>query len=128
MLSKVLTRTNQAKKDYRWIKNLITTVLRDRSSSQPKQVVANLYVGEWIKYLQDAGEEVRIRFRGGEGYIPRKEMGNKRVLEIYFIDVGQGDSILIQTADDKRVLIDGGMDKSAHSFLQWKYNLKKYMQ
>jgi len=58
--------------------------------------------------------------------VPSKDIGKERVLEIYFIDVGQGDAILIQTADDKRVLIDGGKDKSAHSFLQWKYNLKKY--
>ena len=58
--------------------------------------------------------------------MPRENISNKRILEIYLIDVGQGDSILIQTADDKRVLIDGGMDKSAHSFLRWKYNLKKY--
>lgn len=55
-----------------------------------------------------------------------KSIGKERLLEIYFIDVGQRDAILIQTADDKRVLIDEGKDKSAHSFLQWKYNLRKY--
>ena len=79
-----------------------------------------------MKYLEDSGEELHIRFRGGEGYTPSENIGKERILEIYFIDVGQGDAILIQTADDKRVLIDGGKDKSAHSFLQWKYNLKKY--
>lgn len=47
-------------------------------------------------------------------------------MEVYLIDVGQGDSILIQTPDDRRILIDGGMDKSALSFLRWKYNLKKF--
>ena len=122
----MLARAKEARKDYRWTKRLITTVYSDPMSGAQRQVVANLFVGEWIKYLEDVGEEVRIRFRGGEGYVPRENIGNKRVLEIYLIDVGQGDSILIQTADDKRVLIDGGMDKSAHSFLQWKYNLKKY--
>ena len=29
-------------------------------------------------------------------------------LEIYFIDVGQGDSTLIVTPNDKTILIDGG--------------------
>ena len=29
-------------------------------------------------------------------------------LEIYFIDVGQGDSTLIVTPNDKKILIDGG--------------------
>lgn len=31
-------------------------------------------------------------------------------LKIYFFDVGQGDSIFIETEDDKQVLIDGGPD------------------
>lgn len=33
-------------------------------------------------------------------------------LEIYFLDVGQGDSILIRTPNDNDILIDGGPDKS----------------
>jgi len=126
MSSKGLATAQKAKKDFRWTKRLITTVYSDRKSSRPRKIMAHLFVGEWTKYLEDFGEELHIRFRGGEGYVPRENIGNERVLEIYFIDVGQGDAILIQTADDKRVLIDGGKDKSAHSFLQWKYNLKKH--
>ncbi|MGH1566062.1 MAG: hypothetical protein ACRBB5_01245 [Nitrosopumilus sp.] len=47
------------------------------------------------------------------------------MLEIYFLDVGQGDAILVQTPNDRRILIDGGRDAKAYSFLKWKYNLKK---
>lgn len=126
MSSKGSATAQKAKKDYRWTKGLVTKVYSDRRSNLPRKIVARLFVGEWVKCLKDFGEELRIRFRGGDGYVLSKSIGNERVLEIYFIDVGQGDAILIQTADDKRVLIDGGKDKSAHSFLQWKYNLKKY--
>jgi competence protein ComEC len=35
----------------------------------------------------------------------------KKDLEIYFLDVGQGDSILIKTVDNFNILIDGGPDK-----------------
>jgi len=126
MLSDILAAAEEAEKNYRWTKRLMTTVYRDPKPERPRKVVAHLFVGEWTRYLKDAGEELRIRFRGGEGYVPRDRIGNERVLEIYFLDVGQGDSILIQTPDDKRVLIDGGENKSAHSFLQWKYNLRKY--
>jgi len=126
MSSKGLARAEKAKKDYRWTKRLKTTVYSDRRANRPRKTVANLFVGEWTRCLEDFGEELHIRFRGGDGYVSSKNIGSERVLEIYFIDVGQGDAILIQTADDKRVLIDGGKDKSAHSFLQWKYNLKKY--
>ncbi|OGB73565.1 hypothetical protein A3K24_01815 [candidate division Kazan bacterium RIFCSPHIGHO2_01_FULL_44_14] len=34
------------------------------------------------------------------------------LLHIYFLDVGQGDAILISTADHKHILIDGGPDGS----------------
>lgn len=37
-------------------------------------------------------------------------------LEITFIDVGQGDSILIQTPDDKNILVDGGGIPSWHNY------------
>jgi len=33
-------------------------------------------------------------------------------LHLYFLDVGQGDSILVRTPSDRRVLIDGGPDNS----------------
>jgi len=34
------------------------------------------------------------------------------ILEITFFDIGQGDSIFIETSDGKQVLIDGGPDNS----------------
>ena len=126
MGSKESTKAENATKDYRWTKKLITTAYSDPKSSRSRKLVARLLVGEWVKYIKDSGEETFVRFRGGNGYVPCENIGKERVLELYFIDVGQGDAILIQTADDKRILIDGGKDKSAHSFLQWKYNLKKY--
>ena len=67
-----------------------------------------------------------VKFHGGEGYVPKESIGDNRVLEIYFIDVEQGDSILIETPDDIRILIDGGRGVNAHSFLNWKYNLKEH--
>ncbi len=44
------------------------------------------------------------------------------MLELYFIDVGQGDSILIHTQFNEKLLIDGGPDNTMHRFLQSKYN------
>ena len=40
-------------------------------------------------------------------------------LKVHFIDVGQGDSILIQTPDGKTVLIDGGPKSSGSSLVSY---------
>lgn len=39
------------------------------------------------------------------------------ILQVHYIDVGQGDSILIQTPENRNILIDGG-EKSQGSFLK----------
>jgi len=94
-------------------------------SGKSTATVARLLMGEWLMPLKEEGDESLVLFRGGRGYVKSSEFSKKRLLEVYFIDVGQGDCILVQTPDDKRILIDGGPDDKAHSFLKWKYNLTK---
>ena len=50
------------------------------------------------------------------------------MLEVYFIDVGQGDGVLIVTPDRRHIMIDGGYPrdkqntgKSAADFVDWKF-------
>lgn len=69
------------------------------------------------------GKLVKAKYRGRECYIANKDLMAQRLLEIYFIDVGQGDSTFIVTPGNKKILIDGGIDHRAYGFLAWKYNL-----
>lgn len=71
---------------------------------------------------------VKVKARGQEGYIRHSDLGDDRLLEIYFIDVGQGDSVLIVSPDNRHILIDGGYKrkaqhhgKSAADFVDWKF-------
>ncbi len=64
---------------------------------------------------------VPIEFRGRKGFISESHLGDKPVLELYFIDVGQGDSTFIVTPKRKKILIDGGINKRAFGFIAWKY-------
>jgi hypothetical protein len=72
-----------------------------------------------------------VQVRGRDGWLKEDVLGNRPVLEMYFIDVGTGDSTFIVTpgkADGsgrKRILIDGGMNRRALGFLAWKYQLDK---
>ncbi|MEW4922740.1 hypothetical protein [Algibacter sp. 2305UL17-15] len=65
-------------------------------------------------------------------YIKAEDLGDTPLLELYFIDVGQGDGVLIVTPERKHILIDGGYKrskqphgKSAADFVDWKFK-KEY--
>jgi hypothetical protein len=72
-----------------------------------------------------ANKRVPVEFRGRQGFICEDCLGLKPALEMYFIDVGQGDSTFIVTPGRKKILIDGGINKQAVNFLAWKYQLDK---
>lgn len=130
LLKKELKEARGSQKDYKWTNKLLTTAYNatENDKKKDRQIVANLFVGDWVKVEEEKGQEKKVRFRGGEGFIPKDSVSPERTLEIYFIDVGQGDSILIQTPDDKRILIDGGKNNNAYSFIKWKYRLDEYVK
>jgi len=126
MIQMSLIESKERQQNYRFTTQLKTIVYSAPKTTEHRKIVARLFMGEWAEKLDEEDDELKIRFRGGVGYAPKQNFGNDRTLEIYFIDVGQGDAVLIQTPDDKRILIDGGKNEGAHSFLKWKYHLTKY--
>ena len=70
-------------------------------------------------------EYIKVYCRGAVGYILESEMQPNRILEVNFIDVGQGDGCHIVTPDDKHFLIDAGDSDNMYRFLKWRFNLNK---
>ncbi|HEX8752729.1 MAG TPA: MBL fold metallo-hydrolase [Solirubrobacterales bacterium] len=77
---------------------------------------------------EEAGDRVKARARGEEGWVERSALGGKPLLEVYVIDVRQGDGILIKTPNGRHVLIDAGLPRSkqdlgknAVDFVDWKF-------
>jgi competence protein ComEC len=111
--------------DYAYTSKALVKVFKNRSGSTG---VANLFLGEWAKILDkqlSPEKRVYVKYRGGNGYIEPEDLTRDRRLEIFFVDVNQGDCILIQTPDDRRILIDGGESEDAHEFIRNKYHLDK---
>jgi len=57
--------------------------------------------GDFVTLLgEESGDWVTIRGRNEEGWIRRTELQAERLLEVNFVDIGQGDGALIVTPDD----------------------------
>jgi competence protein ComEC len=83
-----------------------------------------LIFGDEVKVTgPEVNGRVPVTFRGRDGYILEYQLGPSPALEVYSIDVGQGDSTFIVTPGRKKILIDGGLNRRALGFLAWKYRL-----
>jgi beta-lactamase superfamily II metal-dependent hydrolase len=79
-------------------------------------------------HVLGTGDPVRVRARRREGFLPRAALADTGLLELYIIDVGQGDGVLVRTPDDRWHLIDAGVanedqmtKKGAANFIRWKF-------
>ncbi len=101
-------------------------------ASTGKKVVVNLLWGDTVRIDNAASttdNRLKVKARGKEGFVDIDNIGDESLLEIYFIDVGQGDGILIKTPKGKHIMIDGGYKrksqpsgKNAADFVDWKFN------
>ncbi|MCB1906007.1 MAG: hypothetical protein KDH15_01450 [Rhodocyclaceae bacterium] len=87
--------------------------------------------GDSVRVLHRGPQRTRVhvRSRSAERWIDNDALGGRPLLELYFIDVGQGDGTLIVTPERKHVLIDGGWTrkyqptgKNAADFVDWKFH------
>ncbi|MBA3559341.1 MAG: hypothetical protein H0W30_12155 [Gemmatimonadaceae bacterium] len=97
------------------------------SKTESKKVFELLW-GDRVRVLSNVGTRWRAKARGFEGYVERDALTETSLLEIYFIDVGQGDGVLIRFPDGRHLLIDGGYNrakqqtgKNAADFVDWKF-------
>lgn len=113
------------------IKYVKTETAKLYKEKDGKKVLLELLWGDRVEYLD---EDLHNGFRkvhsrwADVGYVEEKYLGKDPILELYFIDVGQGDGILIVTPERKHILIDGGYarknqphGRSAADFVDWKF-------
>lgn len=82
----------------------------------------------WLEDDTTTDGYVKARARGLVGWVKSADLGDEALLELYFVDVGQGDGVLICTPDGRHILIDGGFKrasqpsgKNAADFVDWKF-------
>ena len=107
-----------------YIDNDIVTVWKDLSKARDSEnILAVLYRGDEVTLLEQKDGNSRVALGGGrEGWIrnPVRFRGTG-LLELAFLDVGQGDACLMTTPKRSRILIDGGENKQCARYLAAKF-------
>lgn len=84
--------------------------------------------GDRVKTIQADGTAVKVRGRGKEAWVNKRHLGGEPLLEVYVIDVGQGDGLLVVTPEGHNIMVDGGNIRAfqnggtnAADFVDWKF-------
>lgn len=89
--------------------------------------IQHLVWGDYIEVLsraQEADGWLQVKGRGEVGWLHVDEVQGERLLEVNFVDVGQGDGAFLVTPDDEFCLVDAGEGDNMRRFLSWRFNLK----
>ncbi len=99
-----------------------TKIYDDSTGSGWKE---HLLFGDYIRITNPEvkNDRVRVSSRGSEGWIKVAEINTERVLEVNFVDIGQGDGCHMVTPDDQQILIDAGEFDNMNRYLWWRFYL-----
>ena len=81
------------------------------------------YEIEDVHGIQQKGQYLlcHIQGRRKDCWIREHEIQDERLLEVIFVDIGQGDGCLVVTPDDKKMIIDAGKEDNMYRFLRWRF-------
>ncbi len=91
----------------------------------PKNSSGNGYLKWGKSKTKEVGGKtwIQVRSRQEEGWIQINEIQLERILEVNFIDVGQGDGCHLATPSEEHYIIDAGKKDNMYRFLRWRFNL-----
>ncbi|URM38813.1 ComEC/Rec2 family competence protein [Flavobacterium anhuiense] len=114
----------------------IMDYVTDKKGKTTFKWVKHLLFGDWIGLLtgpdglpvykeHNNKQYVKVRGRNQSGWIRPEEIQPNRILEVNFVDVGQGDGCHVVTPEDQHYIIDAGASDNMFRFLKWRFNLNK---
>ena len=81
---------------------------KDTGGKPPKRHKGSFIWGDRVKKIDTDGSAVKVRGRGWEAWVNKRHLGGEPLLEVYVIDVGQGDGLLVVTPEGHNIMVDGG--------------------
>ena len=87
--------------------------------------VQHLIWGDYVRLLGgEAGDWVEVRGRRQNGWMKKSELQEQRLLEVNYVDIGQGDGCFMVMPDGRFMLCDAGQNDNLMRFLSWRFNLR----
>lgn len=101
---------------------------KDTGGKPPKRQKGAFIWGDRVKTISTDGNAVKVRGRGTEAWVNKRHLGGEPLLEVYVVDVGQGDGLLVVTPEGHNIMVDGGNIRAfqnggtnAADFVDWKF-------
>jgi beta-lactamase superfamily II metal-dependent hydrolase len=93
------------------------------SATPEGKAVQQLLWGDFVRKTGNRQDGwVEIFARGTKGWVEETALQSNRILEVVFVDIGQGDGCLVVSPDDKQLLVDAGQGDNMRRFLRWRFN------
>jgi beta-lactamase superfamily II metal-dependent hydrolase len=87
-----------------------------------QDALKQLLWGDWVMITGESqGAFTPVHARGCDGFMRTRDLQDERLLELIFVDIGQGDGCLMITPDDKMFVIDAGAGDNMLRFLRWRF-------
>ena len=96
--------------------------------------VNHLLWGDWVQIKEESDDWVKVNVRGlKDGWMLKSHLQDNKLVELYFVDIGQGDGCLAIFPDgktetgfpkDRAMLIDAGQNDNMLRFINWKFNTR----
>lgn len=110
---------SQIKKDDIVYAGYPTAQVYERSGE--KQITQLLW-GDWVKAVEDEMDGwVTVRARNHDGRMKVTDIQRERLLEVVFVDIGQGDGAFAVMPDGRLMIVDAGEGDNLYRFLRWRF-------
>jgi beta-lactamase superfamily II metal-dependent hydrolase len=91
-------------------------------ANKGKKIVNTILMGTYITILGEDGDWFKVNPFRTPGWMHKDCLSDAMGLKVFFLDVGQGDGMLIE-AGDYKILVDAGPDNNMHGYLtKWQYS------
>lgn len=91
------------------------------SRNKGVKIINRLLMGTYVGITEEVEGFYKVVTAGPDGWMRKSDLSDHMGLKVFFLDVGQGDGMLIEIGN-LRILIDGGPGNHMHGYLtKWQY-------